>query len=58
LARAVWTSVASSSGSILMASERAREAGADAFLRKPLAERRLVDTVKALLDMRRETDGV
>jgi two-component system response regulator MprA len=44
--------------SILMASERAREAGADAFLRKPLAERRLVDTVKALLDMRRETDGV
>lgn len=43
--------------SILMASERAREAGADAFLRKPLAERRLVDTVKALLDMRREANG-
>jgi two-component system response regulator MprA len=35
--------------SILMAEERAREAGADAFLRKPLMETRLVATVKALL---------
>jgi DNA-binding response OmpR family regulator len=35
--------------SILMAAERAREAGADALLRKPLAETRLVDTVRALL---------
>lgn len=38
--------------SILAASERAREAGADAFLMKPLAERRLVDTVRALLAAR------
>lgn len=35
--------------SILMAEGRAREAGADAFLRKPLMETRLVATVKALL---------
>jgi two-component system response regulator MprA len=35
--------------SILMAEERAREAGADAFLRKPLMETRLVATVKSLL---------
>jgi CheY-like chemotaxis protein len=35
--------------SILMAAERAREAGADAFLRKPLVESRLVDTVRELL---------
>jgi DNA-binding response OmpR family regulator len=35
--------------SLLMAADRAREAGADAFLRKPLAERNLVDTVRALL---------
>lgn len=35
--------------SILAASARAREAGADAFLRKPLAEQKLVDTVKDLL---------
>jgi two-component system response regulator MprA len=35
--------------SILMAEERAREAGADAFLRKPLRETRLVDTVHTLL---------
>lgn len=38
--------------SILAASGRAREAGADAFLMKPLAERRLVDTVHALLERR------
>lgn len=35
--------------SILAASERAREAGADAFLLKPLAENRLVDTVRRLM---------
>jgi two-component system OmpR family response regulator len=35
--------------SILAAQGRARDAGADAFLMKPLAERRLVETVKALL---------
>ncbi|HEX5438377.1 MAG TPA: response regulator [Gemmatimonadaceae bacterium] len=38
--------------SILAASVRAREAGADAFLMKPLAERRLVQTVRALLAAR------
>jgi DNA-binding response OmpR family regulator len=38
--------------SILSAAERAREAGADAFLLKPLAERRLVETVAELLSMR------
>ena len=37
--------------SILAASGRAREAGADAFLMKPLAERRLVDTVRELLGL-------
>lgn len=35
--------------SILAARTRAREAGADAFLMKPLAEHRLVDTVRDLL---------
>lgn len=35
--------------SVLSAAERAREAGADAFLRKPLAEHALVDTVRRLL---------
>lgn len=35
--------------SILSASARAREAGADAFLRKPLAEQRLVETVRQLI---------
>jgi two-component system response regulator MprA len=40
--------------SILSVESRAREAGADAFLRKPLAERRLVDTVRDLLRIRRE----
>ena len=40
--------------SILAAAERAREAGADAFLTKPLAEHRLVETVRALVAMRNE----
>jgi CheY-like chemotaxis protein len=39
--------------SILAAHGRAREAGADAFLTKPLQERRLVDTVRDLLATRR-----
>lgn len=39
--------------SILMADERANEAGADAYLRKPLAEHRLVDTVRELVALRR-----
>jgi two-component system response regulator MprA len=38
--------------SILAAHARAREAGADAFLLKPLAERRLVQTVRELLERR------
>jgi two-component system response regulator MprA len=40
--------------SILSASIRAREAGADAYLRKPLAEQRLVETVRELIT---ESDG-
>jgi two-component system response regulator MprA len=39
--------------SILAVQSRAREAGADAFLMKPLAEKRLVDTVRELLVVRR-----
>ncbi|HEX6266841.1 MAG TPA: response regulator [Burkholderiales bacterium] len=35
--------------SILAAEDRALEAGADAFLRKPLDDARLIDTVKKLL---------
>ena len=35
--------------SILAAEQRAREAGADGFVRKPLDDVRLVDTVEALL---------
>lgn len=35
--------------SILLAEGRAREAGADSYLRKPLAEKRLVETVRELL---------
>lgn len=35
--------------SILAAATRAKEAGADAFLMKPLAEHHLVDTVRQLL---------
>jgi DNA-binding response OmpR family regulator len=38
--------------SILAAQSRAQEAGADAFLMKPLAERRLVHTVRELLVQR------
>lgn len=38
--------------SILAAGTRAREAGADAFLMKPLAEHRLVDTVRQLIGSR------
>ena len=38
--------------SILAAAGRAREAGADAFLLKPLAEHRLVETVQRLLEIR------
>jgi len=40
--------------SILAAGSRAREAGADAFLTKPLAEHHLVDTVRQLLARRAE----
>ncbi|MEX1184845.1 MAG: response regulator [Gemmatimonadota bacterium] len=40
--------------SILAAGTRAHEAGADAFLMKPLAEHRLVDTVRQLLAKRGE----
>jgi CheY-like chemotaxis protein len=43
--------------SILTASARARDAGADAFLRKPLAEQKLVDTVGQLLARRGDTSG-
>jgi CheY-like chemotaxis protein len=38
--------------SILLAEGRAREAGADSFLRKPLAEKRLVETVRELVAAR------
>ena len=38
--------------SILASSGRAREAGADAFLLKPLAEHTLVETVRKLLEAR------
>jgi CheY-like chemotaxis protein len=38
--------------SILAAAGRAREAGADAFLLKPLARHTLVDTVRQLLEAR------
>src|SRR5712671_3055332 len=38
--------------SVLAAAGRAREAGADAFLQKPLAEHTLVDTVQQLLEAR------
>lgn len=38
--------------SILAAASRAREAGADAFLLKPLADHTLVETVQQLLEMR------
>lgn len=38
--------------SIMLAEVRAKEAGADGFLRKPLADRRLVETVRELLAAR------
>jgi two-component system response regulator MprA len=38
--------------SILAAAGRAREAGADAFLLKPLAEHALIETVQQLLEQR------
>jgi two-component system response regulator MprA len=38
--------------SILAAESRAKEAGADAFLRKPLADHRLLGTVTDLLQLR------
>jgi len=43
--------------SILAVQSRATEAGADAFLMKPLAEKRLVDTVRQLLAMRSASSG-
>jgi DNA-binding response OmpR family regulator len=43
--------------SILAASGRAREAGADEFLMKPLAEQLLVETVKRLLARRKDSDA-
>lgn len=44
--------------SILLAEARAREAGADSFLRKPLAERRLVETVRALIAARQPRESM
>ena len=44
--------------SILAAQSRAREAGADAFLMKPLAEQRLVQTVRDLLASRASSKAV
>ena len=41
--------------SILAVQSRASEAGADAFIMKPLAEKRLVDTVRQLLRLRRSS---
>jgi two-component system response regulator MprA len=38
--------------SILAVQSRAKEAGADSFLMKPLAEQRLVETVRQLLEQR------
>jgi two-component system response regulator MprA len=38
--------------SILAAAGRAKEAGVDAFLQKPLAEHTLVNTVRQLLEAR------
>lgn len=43
--------------SILAVQGRARDAGADAFLLKPLAERCLVDTVRELLTRRSTVPG-
>jgi CheY-like chemotaxis protein len=43
--------------SILTASARSRDAGADAFLRKPLGEQKLVDTVEQLIARGAEISG-
>lgn len=43
--------------SILAANSRAAEAGADAFLMKPLAEQRLLGTVKSLIQKRQTSKG-
>jgi two-component system response regulator MprA len=43
--------------SILAVQSRASEAGADAFIMKPLAEKRLVDTVRQLLLVRRASNN-
>lgn len=43
--------------SVLAAEDRALEAGADAFLRKPLDDTRMVDTVTTLLRDRREVNS-
>lgn len=40
--------------SILAVQSRAKDAGADAFLMKPLGERRLVETVRELLKLRED----
>jgi two-component system alkaline phosphatase synthesis response regulator PhoP len=42
--------------SILAAEERAREAGADAYLRKPLNQDRLIDSVRELLRLHAHRD--
>jgi two-component system response regulator MprA len=44
--------------SILAAEDRAREAGADAFLRKPINEMRLVDSVRSLVVKHLESERV
>ena len=41
----------------LQAEDRALEAGADAFLHKPLNEELLIETVQRLLDLRRSSAG-
>lgn len=41
----------------LQAEDRAYEAGADAFLEKPLKEELLIETVEKLLDMRKRSAG-
>ena len=41
----------------LQAEDRAHEAGADAFLEKPLNEELLIETLQKLLDMRKRSAG-
>ena len=43
--------------SILSASSRAAEAGADAFLMKPLSQQRLLGTVTSLIEKRQTSKG-